>query len=160
MRRGAGRRVGSGRRSGGCLLDRCGSVLSCLVVGLICSIVSVSGVVSDIWRAVSGHSRLLASCQFSSHPVRFGPFLVPLVSSVGRCGGGRVACFPVLVVAGGAGVSSISSRSRFLLIRYEEWGGGMSGLVLLAWSRCRCRCEASCCSGCRAVACPHAGRCG
>lgn len=88
---------GRGSSGVGCLLGRGRSV---------CSIVSVSGEISDVGRAISGHPLLLASCSFPSHPVRScpllfiscsslpacssrcgGPFLVPCVSSVGWCGG-------------------------------------------------------------------------
>lgn len=162
-RRGAGRGVGS---SGGWLLGRCGSRFLVSRGRSVCSIVSVSGAVSDVGRAVSGRSRLLASCSFSSHPVRFRPFLFisPRASSrlpvslwrvgcrpvsrtaclVGRAVRRRsVACLPVTVVAGGAGdavyLVPISSRYRFSLVRYGERGGGdVWRPVLLAWSRCRC----------------------
>lgn len=51
----------------------------------ICSIVSVSGEISDVGRAVSGRHRLLASCSFPSHPVRSCPLLFISCSSLPAC---------------------------------------------------------------------------
>lgn len=137
----------------------------------ICSIVSVSGAVSDVGRAVSGRPGclprvrlcsiacvLVRSCAFSprSSSRCGGSFLVLCVSSVGRCGGWwRLLACPCLVgVDGMCAMSSHLVPSRLSSIRYGERGGGdVWRLVLLAWRRGRRRCVASrACSGCRSGA--------
>lgn len=111
----------------------------------ICSIVSVSGAVSDVGRAVSGRPRLLAwaivfvqSCAFPFTLVRSLPAWrlvaavrlatrspVPCVSSGRRCGGGRLSACLYSVAA--CDVVHLVP-SRFSSVRYGERGGWVSGV--------------------------------
>lgn len=68
----------------------------------------------------------------------------PCVSSGRRCGGGRVACLPMLVGGCGAGDVVHLVPSRFSSVRYGERGGwGVEHPVLLAWRRGWRRCAAA-----------------
>ena len=136
----------------GCLVGA-GLFFRDLVVGLSVPLYQFPGAISDVGRAISGHSRLLASCSFSSHLVRFCPLLcvprpacssraavrlaarssVPFVLSGGVVRRRAVACLPALVGAAVRVMSPILSRSAYRLFgtgNGEVWMPGAPSCLL------------------------------
>lgn len=105
--------VGSGRGSWGGRLFAW-SVRVCSLVSRgrsICSIVSVSGAISDVVRAVSGRPILIVSCSFSSCLVRFPSALVRF-SLVARL------------------AAAVRRAARFSSRASRQWGGAAAWRLL------------------------------
>lgn len=104
---------------------------------------------------------LLSRCSSRCGGEAGGPFLVPCVSSMGRCGGVAVACSPVLVgLRGGrCRLSRPVPASRLFGTRSGETRvSGVPSCLLGVGAGVNVRCPAAP-TAVRLVTCPHVGRC-